>query len=184
MAFRKNDLKRCQRGDHKAQRLLYSTYERRIMGVCRRYASNPDEAKDIFQEAFIRIFNHIGKLKEYKYLERWLIKTAVNTAINYYYSQKKHHDNLGYDTIEQFDENDEDIISRLTNEQLINLINELPDGFRMVFNLYVIEGFKHREIADMLQISENTSKSQLNRAKQALKQKLHYMGIDCYEKYG
>lgn len=184
MTFREADLKRCQKRDKKAQRLLYSSFERRIMGVCRRYASNVDEAKDIFQESFIKIFGNIDKLKEYRYLDRWMIKTAINTAINYYHSQRRHNDNLSYAIDDQFDDSDEDVISQLSNEQLVGIINELPAGFRMVFNLYVIEGFKHREIAEMLSISENTSKSQLNRAKQALKEKLKFMGIDCYEKYG
>lgn len=184
MAFKETDLRRCQKRDKKAQRLLYTSYERRIMGVCRRYASNYDEAKDIFQEAFIKIFSQIDKLREFKYLEKWMIRTAVNTAINYYHSQRRHNDNLSYDVDDQFNDNDESIISQLSNEQLVEIVNELPDGFRLVFNLYVIEGFKHKEIAEMLSISENTSKSQLNRAKQALKQKLRFIGIDCYEKYG
>ena len=154
------------------------------MGICRRYTSSREEAEDVLQEAFVKIFKGIRSVEEYNYLERWMIRTSINTAINYYHRNKRHHEHLGIDTLESFTEEDSNIVAQLDNNRLLELINALPDGYRMVFNLYVIEGYKHREIASMLDISENTSKSKLSRAKMLLKEKLQLMGIDKFEKYG
>ena len=154
------------------------------MGICRRYTSSREEAEDVFQEAFVKIFKGIRSVEEYNYLERWMIRTSINTAINYYHRNKRHHEHFGIDTLESFTEEDSNIVAQLDNNRLLELINALPDGYRMVFNLYVIEGYKHREIASILDISENTSKSKLSRAKILLKEKLQLMGIDKFEKYG
>ena len=132
----------------------------------------------------MKIFKGINSVEEYHYLERWMIRTSINTAINYYHRHKRHHDYLGIDTLEGFTEEDSNVVARLDNSRLLELVNALPDGYRVVFNLYVIEGYKHREIASMLDISENTSKSKLSRAKVLLKEKLQLLGIDKFEKYG
>ena len=154
------------------------------MGLSRRYTSSREEAEDVFQEAFIKIFKHLDSVEEYRYLDRWVIRTSINTAINYYHKNKRHHEYLAVDVIETFDEQDGNIIDQLDNENLLALIRKLPEGYRLVFNLYVIEGYKHWEIGEMLGISENTSKSQLSRAKTLLKEKLALLGIKKIEKYG
>ncbi len=175
---------RCKKNDRKAQKLLFDMYKRRVMGLSRRYTSSHEEAEDVFQESFVRIFSNLDSVREYEYLERWILKTSVNTAINYYHRNKRHHDYLGVDSIDAFDERDASVIDQLDNECLLKLINELPQGYRLVFNLYVMEGYKHWEIAEMLGISENTSKSQLSRAKTVLKEKLTLLGIKKIERYG
>ncbi|MCG8385975.1 MAG: RNA polymerase sigma factor [Cytophagales bacterium] len=175
---------KCKKNDRRAQKLLFDLYKGRVMGLSRRYTSSREEAEDVFQEAFIKIFKHLHSVEEYRYLDRWIIRTSINTAINYYHKNKRHHDYLGVDAIETFDDHDGKIIDRLDNESLLALIHELPEGYRLVFNLYVVEGYKHREIAEMLDISENTSKSQLSRAKTLLKEKLALLGVKKIEKYG
>lgn len=176
-------LEACKRGDRDAQEMLYTAYKSKVMGIARRYSGNNDEAKDIFQEAFIRIFNKLHLVNEPIYLNRWIIKVSIHTAINYYHKNIKYKGMIELEHV-QFDSEDDRTIDKLSNEQLILLINSLPDGYRIVFNMYVIEGFKHSEIAEFLNISINTSKSQLSRAKQLLKQKLSSLGIVKYERYG
>ena len=175
---------KCKKNDRRGQKALFDLYRARIMGICRRYTSSKEEAEDVFQEAFVKIFKSMGSVEKYQYLERWMIRTSINTAINYYHRNKRHHDHLGVDIVEGFTEQDSDVLAQLDNAELLALINTLPDGYRIVFNLYVVEGYKHGEIASMLDISENTSKSQLSRAKVMLKKKLQLLGIDKLEKYG
>jgi RNA polymerase sigma factor (sigma-70 family) len=177
-------LEGCRRNNRKAQKILFETFKTRVMGFSRRYAGSREESQDIFQEAFLRIFNSISQVKEPVHLERWIIKSTINTAINYFHKNKRHHDSLAIYDLEVFNERDVSIIDELSNDTIIDLINKLPTGYRLVFNLYVVEGYKHWEIAEMLGISESTSKSQLNRAKATLKNKLKALGIEKFEKYG
>ena len=146
------------------------------MGLSRRYTSSREEAEDVFQEAFIKIFKHLHSVEEYRYLDRWIIRTSINTAINYYHKNKRHHDYLGVDAIETFDDHDGKIIDQLDNESLLALIHELPEGYRLVFNLYVVEGYKHREIAEMLDMPRATVNTRLFRARQQLRQVLDVEG--------
>jgi RNA polymerase sigma-70 factor (ECF subfamily) len=153
------------------------------MGLCRRYTKNKEEAEDVYQEIFIRVFQNISQLKELDHLEQWIKKIAINTAVNYYHKNKRHnhaeerngyhHENGDYSLI----------LSQFSDEMLIRMINELPDGYRIVFNLHEVEGYSHGEIGELLNISEATSRSQLNRAKQALKNKLKNIGVLKYERY-
>ncbi len=176
-------IKGCIKKKSRAQRQLYEVYKSRLMGLCVRYTRNREEAEDVFQEGFVRIFNSIAQLKEANRLEPWLKQTMVNTAINYYHKNKRHQ---GHADVGDFDGSNSDyqrIISDLTNEQLVEVVNQLPPGYKMVFNLYVIESYTHKEIGEMLNISENTSKSQLSKAKAMLKRAFKQMGIERYEKY-
>lgn len=184
MSITEKDFKRCKKGDPGAQRLIFDAYRARVMGVCRRYSAHKQEAEDVFQESFIRIFKSIGSVQEYRYLDRWIIKTTINTAINCYYKNRRHDTMADYEEADSFDEDDVSILDDLSNEELLIVINQLPDGYRVVFNLYVVEGYKHHEISKLLNISENTSKSQLSRAKVLLRRKLRCLGIKNFEKYG
>jgi len=184
MSITRRDFKACKKGDQKSQKRLYDAFKARVMGVCRRYSSCKEEAEDIFQEVFIKVFQKIDSVNELKYLERWILKTTVNTAINYYHKTRRHTGHTGLEKIIVFDNEDLNILDAISNDQLVELINELPEGYRLVFNLYVIEGYKHHEIAKLLHISENTSKSQLSRAKMLLRKQLRQLGILKYEKYG
>ena len=163
----------CARHDRKAQQLLYDTYSRFLLGVCLRYASNRAEAEDILQESFLKIFFSIGDFSGTGSFKGWLRKVAVNTAITHY------HKNLRYRYYVDIEEYvsmetgmadfEEDFC---TADELFGILNELPAGYRMVFNLYAVEGYKHKEIAMMLKIDTNTSKSQYSRARALIRQKL------------
>jgi RNA polymerase sigma-70 factor (ECF subfamily) len=173
----------CQRGDAKSQRKLYEISKSMVMGVCRRYTRNKQEAEDVFQETFIRVYKNVRQVKDADHFQAWIRRTAANAAINYYHKHKRH---AHVPESEGYAASNEDhglILSHFTDEQLIGLINDLPDGYRMVFNLYEVEGFTHAEIASLLNISEVTSRTQLLRAKTLLKNELSKLGIRKYEKY-
>ena len=174
-------IKGCKANKPKYQKALYDTYVGKVMGVCRRYTNNYEDAEDVLQEAFVKIFKYIGNVKEDNALPAWIKRTTINTAITIYRRNKKHQDQINYEHVGELNINTEQIISQLSNQELVALINQLPDGYRVVFNLYVIEGFNHREIANMLEISEGTSKSQLSRAKALLKNFLKKTETISYE---
>jgi RNA polymerase sigma-70 factor (ECF subfamily) len=157
----------------------------KVFGLCRRYTRRREEAEDVFQEAFIRIFKSIDQVHDAEHLEPWIRRITVNAAVSYYHKNKRHqivHDIADYGT-QHANDDYVLILSKFSDEQLVDMINTLPDGYRLVFNLYELEGYSHSEIADMLSISESTSRSQLNRAKQVLKGKLKAIGVEKYEKY-
>jgi RNA polymerase sigma factor (sigma-70 family) len=163
----------CARHERKAQRLLYQKYSGKLMGMCLRYAANRAEAEDILQESFIKIFFAIRNFSGSGSFEGWLKKITVNTAITHYHANLKfrHYTEIGdYAGSEPessgFDER------RFTAEELMNVLNELPAGYRIVFNLYAMEGYLHKEIADMLGIDAGTSKSQYSRARAVIREKL------------
>lgn len=157
----------------------------RVFGLCRRYTQCKEEAEDVFQDTFIRIFEKIGQLHDAEHLEQWITRIAVNTAVKYYHKNKRHQNQRAIeDNSLDFPNDDYPVIlSHFSDEQLIAMINELPDGYRLVFNLYEVEGYSHAEIAELLNISAATSRSQLNRAKQTLKARLRSLGVLRYEKY-
>lgn len=183
MLFSKAQLARCQANDPRSQRELYNLFKPKVFGLCRRYTQSREEAEDVFQETFIRIFQNIYQLHDAEHLEQWIKRIAVNTAVNYYHKNKRHQHALEYNGFNHSNDDYEIILAHFSDEQLIGLINSLPDGYRLVFNLYEIEGYSHAEIAGILNISETTSRSQLNRAKQTLKNKLKAFGVLRYEKY-
>lgn len=141
------------------------------MGLCRRYTRNREEAEDVLQESFIKIFSKIHQVTSADKVESWMKSVAVRTAIDHYYKNKK--DN------ELYEPNDAAMlkvevnsIETVSDEYLVTLINHLPDKCRVVFNLFEIEGYSHTEIAAMMDITESTSRSQLHYAKSLLKEKL------------
>lgn len=152
------------------------------MGLCRRYARSQPEAEDMFHEGFIRIFQQLHTLEQAEKLLPWMKRVMVNTAINVYYkNQKQHAETELEDAWSHSNADHLDLLARLTTEEVLRLIEQLPDGYRMVFNLYVIDGYNHAEIAQLLGVAEGTSKSQLARAKNMLKNKLKTFGIIDYE---
>ena len=175
-------LQACQRHDVRAQTALYNLYKSRLMGLCRRYARNKPEAEDMFHEGFIRIFQQLHTLKQSDKLLPWMKRVMVNTAINVYHKNiKQQAESALEDAWQHASANLSDTLSRLSTEELLNVIEQLPDGYRIVFNLYVIDGYNHIEISRLLDIAEGTSKSQLARAKSLLKTKLKTLGIINYE---
>jgi RNA polymerase sigma factor (sigma-70 family) len=173
----------CKKGDAKAQRILYDLFKSRLMGLCRRYSKNRDDAQDILQETFIRIFMKIGQLESPEKLESWMKSIAVHTAINHYY-RAKNRKLLFTPTSEKDSDIGVEAVENLSDEYLIGLVNDLPDGCRIVFNLFAIEGYSHAEIADILGVGEGTSRSQFHHAKLLLKEKLKCHSLaHYYEKF-
>lgn len=163
----------CVRGEKRSQDLLYKKFASLLYGICLRYAKNKMEAEDVLQEVFVKIYNNIASYHHDGSFEGWLRRIAVNTSITYYRKNLKHAFQEDIDDMVQH-KNDpvhfEDL--EFTQEELLLCINKLPTGYKTVFNLYVVEGFMHKEIADMLGIDVNTSKSQLSRAKTHLQKEL------------
>jgi RNA polymerase sigma factor (sigma-70 family) len=158
----------CKRKKPVYQEALYQRYARKMMGVCSRYGRTQFESEDIFQEAFVKVFQYIHTYQGGSF-EAWLKRIFVNTAINHYHKNKKHYNQLEYEEAPDTILEHEDILSSLTTAELLEAINQLPEGNRLIFNLFVLEGYTHKEIGDMLGIHEGTSKSQLARAKASLK---------------
>jgi RNA polymerase sigma factor (sigma-70 family) len=175
---------RCQQGNGKAQRIFYESSKSYLMGICRRYSRTKEEAQDLLQEVYLKIFLNIKRLEDPEKVVGWIKKITVNTAINFYHQNGKHH-NLESIVEDQFNGNELNFyIDHLSDEYLISQINLLPDGCRLIFNLYEVEGYSHKEIASLTGVLEATSRSQLNYAKKILKDKLQIVGITKYVKYG
>jgi len=167
----------CAEHNRKAQQLLYDKYSRFLLGVCLRYAIDKAEAEDILQDSFLKIFFNIHEYSGTGSFIGWLRKVAVNTAITHYHKNLKYRYHVeieeyvsGETGTESFEED------FFTSEELYRVMNELPAGYRLVFNLYAVEGYKHKEIAEMLGIDTNTSKSQYSRAKAVIRDKLGKLG--------
>ncbi len=163
-------LQSCYKGDRQAQYALYQMFSKKMMAVCLRYSKSVPEAEDILQEGFIKVFQHIKDFKGNSKLETWITRIMVNTALNA--NRRKMYLFPMVDVTEINTPADEQILPDLSFEQLIQMIQGLPAGCQMVFNLYAIEGYSHQEIAGMLGISEGTSKSQYSRAKELLRDQL------------
>ncbi|GAB4455276.1 MAG: RNA polymerase sigma factor [Bacteroidales bacterium] len=157
---------------------IYKTYSRKMYAVCLRYARNHEEAEDILHDGFIKVFACLSEYKNLGSFEGWIRRIMVHTAINAF--RKYNSRWFPMDDKEQTTESDAVCIEdNIAHDELIKLINTMPDGYRLVFNMYVIEGYKHNEIAEALGITESTSKTQLMKARNYLKNKI---GVKTYEK--
>ena len=166
-------IKGCARHDRRAQQMLYDRYSRFLLAICMRYASDRAEAEDILQDSLLKVYFSIRDYSGTGSFAGWLRKIAVNTAITHYHKHLKHryHVEIGeYASVETGTISFEDDL--FSADELFMVLNELPAGYRMVFNLYAVEGYKHKEIAGMLGIDINTSKSQYSRARAVLREKL------------
>jgi len=167
-----NDLiKGCIRQNPNCQRMLFEKHAPKMMSVCLRYANDTMEAEDIMQEGFIKVFQYLHQFKFEGSFEGWLRRIIVNTAIRHLEKKKIH--------FKDIDENGSEALqlapyayAHLGQEDLLKLISQLPDGYRMVFNLNVIEGYSHDEIAEMLKIQPGTSRSQLVKARKMLQEQI------------
>lgn len=153
--------------------ILYKDFAPKMYGVCLRFAGNKMDADDILQEGFIKIINHINEFKNKGSFEGWIRRIMVNTAINFYKRKRRISSIEEMDWLEVSRSVDADAYSNISQSELQKMIQELPNGYRTVFNLNVIEGYTHKEIAEMLDISDNTSKSQLVRARRILQKKVN-----------
>ena len=161
----------CIKGNRQMQELLYQKYSSKMYGVCLRYSGNVEDANDLLQEGFIKIFKNITKFRGEGSFEGWIRRIFVNTSIEHFRKKINVYNvtEVQENTIEDYDLN---ILDTLAEKDIISLVNELSPGYKAVFNMHVIEGYSHKEIADILGINEGTSKSQLARAKGVLKKSL------------
>lgn len=176
-------VQKCIAGNREAQKYLFETYAGKLSAVCRRYASNEEEARDFFQEGMIKIFTHLANFKFQSSLETWMTRIMINTAISAYRRKKVLFESVdardGYlsrrlaDREEEEDDDSENGVSvyeTLEPSQVIEIFELLPAGYRAVLNMYVLENMSHKEIADVLGISENTSKTQLLKARRKVRE--------------
>lgn len=164
-------IKGCLQNDRVMQKMLYDKYAAKMYGIALRYAHDQEDAKDILQDGFIKVFQNLIKFKGTGAFEGWLRRIFVNTAIEHYRKKSNtyeindtHEDQVTDDSITALD--------KIAATDILNMIKALPNGYRAVFNLFAIEGYSHKEIAEMLNISEGTSKSQYARAKGLLQEKI------------
>jgi len=170
----------CEEGKRKAFSLLFENYAPVMLGVCMRYCKNRIDAEDVMQDGFIKVFSQIHKFRSEGSFEGWIKRIMINAAIdNYQTNLKRAFQEEGLGDIARSAavsdyQDDDDFPDELNirHEKLMEMIQDLPDGYRMVFNLYAIENFNHKEIASLLGISENTSKTQLLKARKVLRKKV------------
>lgn len=154
----------CLNEEEAAQKHLYDIYSPKMYFVCLRYARHDLEAQDMLQDGFIKVFDKLSSFKSKGSFEGWIRRIVVNTSLNYCRKSSYKNEQIG---IEDYQDKtvDPKAISALGEQELLKLIQQLPNGYRMVFNLYVIEGYSHKEIGELLDVTESTSRSQLAKAK-------------------
>ena len=162
----------CLAGNSSSQRMLYKHFAGKMLLVCMRYITNKDEAEDVLQEGFMLVFQKLSQFKAEGSFEGWIRKIMVNKSIEHLRKSSFIHPMVNIEETENDFISADDIISSISSKELLNIIQELPPACRIVFNLYVFEGLKHREIAGQLGISEGTSKSNLSDARAILKKKI------------
>jgi len=165
-------LERAIQGDERAFKKIYDLLSGKMYSLCVRYAGNTNDANDMFQEAFIRVYRSLGAYKGIGVFEGWVRKIFVNTCLDHLKSKQR----LLYSELGTHEETrtstDMSGIDRLSKDELIKIIQQLPNGYRLVVNLYLVEGYSHKEISEMLGIAEGTSKSQLSRARLLLQKEI------------
>lgn len=174
----------CIAGKRRAQSDLYHKYAPVMLAVCLRYTQSRDEAEDILQEAFLKIFQHIGTYRNEGSFEGWMKRIMINHALNYFRKQRRTPflEDIATVSESEFADPEEPpaIHAPVSADTLVRLIQTLPPGYRIVFNLYVFEEYSHREISRELSISENTSKTQLLKARRMLRRKIDDLNLMKY----
>jgi RNA polymerase sigma-70 factor (ECF subfamily) len=159
----------CEKGNSKSQELLYRQYYGYAMTICLSYSGSRDEASEILNEAFFKVFNKIHTYKKGSSFKAWLRRTVVNTAIDYFRANKKFMFNVEMNEAIT-EETDSDIVNDITAQEIFDLLQRLPEKYRITFNLFELEGYSHEEISEILNIPVGTSRSNLARAKQRLRE--------------
>jgi len=160
-----------------AQQLLYEQYYGPMMGVCLRYAGSRDEALDLLHEGFIKVFQRIDRYRPGTSLPSWIRTIIVNTCIDYYRKMVRRRTEDIHEATQAYND-DPDALSQLTEQEILAAVQELSPAYRAVFNLYVVEGYSHKEIGDALQITESTSRSNLVKARIKLQEFFTYRKMD------
>lgn len=166
-------IKGCRKGDRLAQKELYETYSRKMMGVCLRYVNDRETARDLLQDGFVKVFTSMESYSGAGSFEGWMRKIFVNCALEYLRKSDVLRESTDLDNTAELIQPDSSAISNMSAAELMKLVQELPTGFRTVFNLFAIEGYSHKEISEILNITESTSRSQFTRAKQMLQKRIN-----------
>lgn len=180
-------IKGCLKNDRASQKALYEQYYSKMLGVCLRYAKDKDDAKDVLHEAFLKVFSNLKNFNGTGSFEGWIRRIMVNTSIDHLRKNKQNYlivstvyaNEKGSNLAEEVND---DELNHISKEEILKAVQELTPAYRTVFNLYVIEEFTHREIAEMLEISEGTSKSNLSKAKFNLKKNLMHLIKTAHDK--
>lgn len=162
----------CLKEERWAQKQLYEGFYGKMMGVCLRYSSNPEDARDILNEGFIKVFRFLHRYQIGTSLECWIRRIMINTAIDFYRKASRYRTE-DIEAARNTPSDDADVVSDYTAQEIMGAIQKLPPVYRAVFNLYAIEGYSHKEVADALGISESTSRSNLVKARVKIKELLH-----------
>lgn len=171
----------CKNQDRESQRLLFRHYYAFAYSVCVRYSGSVQEAKEVLNDGFLKVFKKIDLYDTNRSFEGWFRRILINTAIDHMRANKKHKNDVSIDQVEQG--YDMEIFSQMSYLEVLKLVQKLSPMYRTVFSLYVIDGYSHEEIADRLEISVGTSKSNLFKARRNLKEMLRKENKELYEKY-
>ncbi len=166
-------IRKCIDNDRNSQFQFYEKYSKKVFGICMRYAKNQTDAEDILQEGFIKVFKYLKDYKGTGSIEGWIRRIIITTSLNYYKKKNLLNKEIDPEHINNPFPNDINAVSEMSHNEILDIIRELPYGYQTVFNLNTIEGYSHKEISKMMNISVNTSKSQLSRAKLSLRKRIN-----------
>lgn len=171
----------CKRNDRESQRLLHKHYYSYAMSICVRYCRTVEEAKEAVNDGFLKVFLRIDQYRVSTSFTGWLRRIMINTCIDLYRKEVKHYAVQGSEKAEKMGTT-ESVLDALSHHELMEMVQQLSPGYRAVFNLYVIDGYTHKEIGSLLGISDGTSKSNLLKAREILKSKIKTRGTPAYAK--
>ena len=173
-------IKKAAKNNREAQQVLFDTHAPKMLSVCRYYVKDFQKAEEVMLNGFLKAFTHLKQFQDVGSFEGWLRKIMVREAISYLRQAKKIEFPVDVTESDRYHDSYNNIHSNMNVDQIQQLIDQLPDGYKVVFVMYAIEGYKHHEIANMLNISEGTSKSQLFKARKQLQQALHGFNTAYY----
>lgn len=176
-------IKGCIEGDRRMQEELYKRFSPKMYAVCLRYANNPNDAQDLLQEGFIKVYRNLHRFRAEGSFEGWVRRVFVNTSIEHFRKKSTQLSSVSEKEENTIEDADITALDSLAEKDIINIVQELSPGYRTVFNLYVVEGYSHKEVGELLGISEGTSKSQLARAKSILQKKIAQYLSDTKKSY-
>lgn len=162
----------CVKGDSRAQRMLFERFSKKMLGVCMRYAKSTEQAEDVLQDGFIKVFSKLNDFKHDGSLEGWIRRIMVNTSLDQIRKENKLLGNMSLDNVDYKLQDNAFVLENLVAKDLMKMVQSMPVGYKVVFNMFAIEGYSHKEISEHLGISENTSKSQYSRARAYLRERL------------
>jgi RNA polymerase sigma-70 factor (ECF subfamily) len=176
-------IKGCIEGNRQMQEELYKRFSGKMYAVCLRYANNADDAQDLLQEGFIKVFRNLHRFRAEGSFEGWVRRVFVNSSIEHFRKKSVELSKVSDKEENTIEDTDISALDQLAERDIVQLIQDLSPGYRTVFNLYVVEGYSHKEIGDLLGISEGTSKSQLARARSILQKKVAQYLSDTKKSY-